>query len=150
MAILIHMWHLHIVDETNLNILYLLDELYFILGFNKFSWIDSHPIRMAPNPHHSQNGYLKIWNLKSEPLNWLSIHSKNNLGVVWILKMLISSFKCTSSSKEQWKEREGRRRGATLGSLWQKTKNRQVQSDFMENFMGSQKKISGLGQLTKF
>jgi hypothetical protein len=52
------------MDETNLNILYLLDELYFILGFNEFSWIESHPIRMAPNPHHSQKWIFK--NMKFE------------------------------------------------------------------------------------
>ncbi len=40
------------------------NELYFILGFNEFLWIDSPPIRMAPNPHHSQKWIFR--NMKFE------------------------------------------------------------------------------------
>ncbi len=125
--------------------MYLLDELYFILGLNEFSWIASHPISMAPNPHHSQTWIFK--NMKFEvrtsqfALNTFKKQVRGGLNFENAPLKLQRRIKLKKMVK---RERRKEKVGATLGSLQQKTKNRQVQSGFMENFMGSQKKIQGL------
>jgi len=49
--------------------LYFLDEVYYILKFHEFSWMDLHPIRIASKPNHSQNRILKKHEIWSQNLS---------------------------------------------------------------------------------
>jgi hypothetical protein len=69
----------HISWMKYISRLYFSNDLYFILRFHEFSWMNFHPNRMASSLHSHINGYKENIRFELKPFNLLSIHSKNQL-----------------------------------------------------------------------
>jgi hypothetical protein len=69
----------HISWMKYISRLYFSNDLYFILRFHEFSWMNFHPNRMASSLHIHINGYKENIRFEVKPFNLLSIHSKNQL-----------------------------------------------------------------------
>ncbi len=56
-------------------------ELYFILRFHEFSWMDFHPTQIASNAHHAQKWMKKNMKTRSQNQSWALLMNRADFHV---------------------------------------------------------------------